>query len=424
MDILFDNTLLRKPVVSLILLDWTCRESFHFLTYINNQNVPRDQYEVIWIEYYSRRSPEIQNMLDDSKNAGKPPAVDKWIVMDMPEDVYYHKHLMYNIGIVVSKGEIIVICDSDAIVTENFVKTIIDSFREDPNIVLHLDEFRNNKPEFHPFNYPTIEEILGEGCINNHGGKTTGVLEVKDPIHVRNYGACMCAKKADIIAIGGADEHIDYLGHICGPYDMTFRLMNLGKKEIWHMDEFLYHTWHPGQAGVKNYLGPHDGRHMSTTSLESLKSGRILPLLENGAIQLVRTGNEDSQSRLIENLIRSKYFKDWSARNLYWTILSQDWHVSLTKFVIRCVGFKNREFVRQIKYQLPIFSNRYVENPVSVGAYRGYNFVKFRTKIYGIQPARGPVDFFYETELEHPDILCAGNRKDLKKIINRKIGDP
>ena len=99
----------------------------------------------------------------------------------------------------------------------------------------------------------------------------------------------MCALRDDLITIGGADEHIDYLGHICGPYDMTFRLVNYGRKEVWHNEEFTMHTWHPGAAGVNNYLGPHDGRHVSTTALTALNIGKIQPFLINKAIDFLRS---------------------------------------------------------------------------------------------------------------------------------------
>src|SRR4030043_199242 len=93
-----------KPLVSLILLDWSCRESFHSLKYLNNQTIPRDKYEIIWIEYYDRRAPEIMEGLKECAKLGKPPIVDQWIVMNTAKNVYYHKHLMYNIGIITSRG--------------------------------------------------------------------------------------------------------------------------------------------------------------------------------------------------------------------------------------------------------------------------------------------------------------------------------
>ncbi len=312
MDILFEN-IVSAPVVSIVLLDWSCRESFHILDYLSEQTVPRGQYEVIWIEYYDRRSAEIKKRIDESIKLGKPPVVDKWIVMDMPKDVYYHKHLMYNIGIVAGKGKIVTICDSDAIVKPSFVGSIIKNFEEKSNVILHLDEVRNVDKKFYPFNYPSIEEITGKGCINWVNGKTTGVLEKKDPVHFRNYGACMCALRQDLIDIGGADEHIDYLGHICGPYELTFRLVNKGRKEVWHEEEYLYHVWHPGTDGLNNYLGPHDGKNVSSTALEAIKTKRILPLIENNAIKLIRLNkkNKVGEDVLFLELINDNAVKNW-----------------------------------------------------------------------------------------------------------------
>lgn len=295
------------PKISLILLDWSVRESFHLLHYLSKQDVQRDLFEVVIIEYYSRVSDAIQKFEDQ---------VDTWMLLEMPESCYYHKHLMYNCGIVLSKGDICVICDSDAMVKEGFIRTILEEFQQDPRLVLHLDQFRNMRRDFYPFNYPSFDAVLGAGCINNVDGKTKGVVDIEDPIHTRNYGACMCARREDLIAIGGADEHIDYLGHICGPYDMTFRLANNGLREIWHQSEFMYHTWHPGQAGVDNYLGPHDGRHVSTTALEALTSKRTMPLLENGAIRMLRTGTANGRRELLEKAIRPEDFEYWSRENV------------------------------------------------------------------------------------------------------------
>jgi len=312
MEIVFENPAVDKPKVSFILLDWSCRESFHFLDYINQQTVPREQYEVFWIEYFDRRSPEIREALKRCQQSHSPPWIDKWIVMDMPKSLYYHKHLMYNIGIALSKGEIVTFCDSDAIVQKDFVETIIKAFEEDPEIVLHMDEVRNNDQKFYPFNFPDIDSVIGEGAINFKDGTTTGLLDEEDPLHTRNYGACMSAQRNDLIAIGGADEHMDYLGHVCGPYELTFRLRNINKREIWHPHHLLYHVWHPGQAGDGNYVGPHDGQHISTTALSALESGRIEPLLENRVIAQLRKKKTDSPELLIDQLIREEYYTQWT----------------------------------------------------------------------------------------------------------------
>lgn len=296
-----------NPKISFILLDWSVRESFHILHYLKQQNCDRDDYEVIIIEYYDRVSEAIKVFEEQ---------VDTWLLMEIPEDCYYHKHLMYNVGIVLAKGSILSICDSDAMVRPGHVHSIIQAFNNNPNIILHIDQFRNNSRALYPFSYPEFEEVLGTGCINNINGKTTGICDNKDPIHTRNYGACMCAKKDDLVSIGGADEYGDYIGHICGPYDMTFRLINSGKKEVWSQEEFTYHTWHPGQAGVDNYLGPHDGKHMSTASLLSLVEGRILPIKENTAVRMLREHSGISSEELINYLVNNKEMEYWKKSRL------------------------------------------------------------------------------------------------------------
>jgi hypothetical protein len=285
-----------------VLLDWSVRESFHLLHYLARQTVKREQFEVIVVEYYDRQSPALTPFRD---------MVDSWVLLDMPRECYYHKHLMYNVGIVLARGEVVLFCDSDAMVGASFVESIIAAFGAHPRAVLHLDQFRNVRQDLYPFAYPTFDEVMGPGCLNNARGRPRGLVEASDPLHERNYGACMAARRDDLIAIGGADEHLDYLGHICGPYEMTFRLINRGVPEVWHPTEFLYHTWHPGQAGDGNYLGPHDGRHMSTTALDALVTERTLPFVENPAVALLRSGAGMDGTVLEQHLIAADRVPTW-----------------------------------------------------------------------------------------------------------------
>jgi hypothetical protein len=292
----------KAPRLSLILLDWSVRESFHLLDYLRHQSIDRDQFEVIFIEYYSRIAEPLKQFADQ---------LDTWVLLEMPESCIYHKQLMYNCGLALAHGEVVVLCDSDAMVMDSFVETILGHFKDRQQIVLHLDQFRNTRRDLYPFNYPSFDEVIGDGCANNVNGKTAGIVDGIDPLHSRNYGACMCARRADLIEIGGADEHIDYLGHICGPYEMTFRLLNKGFKEVWEETEYLYHTWHPGQAGVDNYQGPHDGRQLSSTALTALMTGRIFPLVENEVIRLIKQREPMSEVFFQEHLIDERYLRAW-----------------------------------------------------------------------------------------------------------------
>jgi Glycosyl transferase family 2 len=273
-----------------ILLDWGVRESFHSLNYLNRQTVARDSYELIWLEFYDRRPPRLRQMFASGNPSGQP-ALDSWIIAGYPDDVIFNKHRLYNLGILAASGDVCIFCDSDAIFTPTFIEKVSAHFQHSPRTVLHLDEVRNSDPAFYPFRYPAIEEVLGSKAVNWRGTITRGLDNSKDMLHEANYGACMAARRQDLLAAGGADEHLDYLGYICGPYEMTFRLGNAGYEEQWLRDEFLYHTWHPNENGINtDYQGPHDGLYMSLRALEGRVNGRVLPCLENPWIGRARNG--------------------------------------------------------------------------------------------------------------------------------------
>jgi hypothetical protein len=290
-----------RAKVSVILLDWGVRESFHSLHYLDRQTLPRDEYEIIWIEFYDRKPAQL---LEITSN-GRRPLIDKWLVMGYPADVCYHKHRMYNAGLLLAEGGICVFCDSDAVFTPTFIASLVQGFKDFPGSVLHLDQVRNYSKAYYPFNYPSIEDVLGDGCANWSGKTTIGLDGHADMLHGVNYGACMAARREDLLAIGGADEHLDYLGYICGPYEMTFRLVNHGLREQWLRNEYIYHVWHPNTSGCNTeYKGPDDGRGMSLTALSVRQSGRVMPLQENAAIRYLRDGNEAGTEELLSLLVR------------------------------------------------------------------------------------------------------------------------
>jgi hypothetical protein len=97
---------------------------------------------------------------------------------------------------------------------------------------------------------------------------------------------------------------------------MTFRLVNRGLREVWDQNEFMYHTWHPGQAGTDNYFGPHDGMHMSLAAFEALASKRQLPFRENNAIAALRTAGENGGEKVLGALIDPSYLREWNIGRL------------------------------------------------------------------------------------------------------------
>lgn len=319
-----------KPRISILLIDWGVRESFHSLHYLNHQTVDRDAYELIWIEFYDHKPPELARMAD--RGDRRSPFLDKWMVLGYPADYIFHKHRLYNIGILLAEADICVICDSDAIFRPTFIETLLRAYAETPTAVIHLDEVRNVRQDLYPFQYPEIDELLGPGCINWRGSTTLGLDSSPDRLHHANYGACMAARRKDLLAIGGADEDLDFLGYICGPYDLTFRLLNYGRIERWMRDEYLYHTWHPNQYGFNtDYQGPHDGFHLSLLALETRATFRVGPTVKNPWLARLR-GNSGPDVEQFLRLIGERAEPAWRAgaqpsqpgERVYW--IERDWY--------------------------------------------------------------------------------------------------
>jgi hypothetical protein len=291
-----------SPTVSIILLDWGVRESFHSLTYLNRQDIDRSTFEILWVEYYDHVPEKLDEQFRGSLAQSRP-LVDQWIVLGAPREAHVHKHYCYNVGIALARGRICVICDSDAIYPSNFVRRLIDCFEGEERLVVHLDQIRNENRRYYPFSYPNPDELLADPMsINWDGGRTRGLLPGADRLHEANYGACMAAQRDALIGIGGADEHIDYLGYICGPYELTFRLVNEGFREWWLNDLFTIHTWHPSAGGAGNVAGPSDGRGISRRALEAKQTHRVLPFKENSALAILRADPHAQRDAIIPAL--------------------------------------------------------------------------------------------------------------------------
>lgn len=283
------------PAVSFVLLDWGCRESFHTVEYLSNLVTDREKYEVIWIEYYDRRPGKLDEIVGRYETNGLPSPIDTWVVMARPKGEIFKKHWMNNVGFLHSRGRIVVFMDSDAITSATIVDTIVKEFDNDPEVMLYLEEIRTRDPRFYPFRYPNAKEIIpvaynmSDGVPHAMTADRPTLLADPSLIHTGgNYGACFAARRDDLIRFGGWDEHDDYTGYIAGPYEMSLRMEWGGKKERWSYIELLWHTPHPGNDGIGNYSGPHDGKGVSLTAMRIFDEPRTLPHVENPDIRALR----------------------------------------------------------------------------------------------------------------------------------------
>ena len=294
-----------KPLVSLVLLDWSVRERFHALDWLSKQSIPRGRYEIIWIELYDRVVPAVVQKAD--------------IVLSLNQKGLYHKHVGYNIGLVHSGGAVITVCDSDAVFPPDFIASIVNMFELDQpceprSLVLMHYEWRTKS------SYPD---------------DLTDIEQLKDYTWQDlwpNVGACVSVRRKDAIALGGFDEHYSFRGYMCGPYDLAWRLINAGIPEVWHDPSVaLWHFAHPDPTGSttpfsmelwKEVADSHIDGH-ALTAVEAFSTGRTWVLKENPELHRLRM-----EQRVIGTEFEKKYsdmglkhFSRWGRLELHTLVL-------------------------------------------------------------------------------------------------------
>lgn len=259
------------PDVSIILLDWSVRERFQALEWLAKQDLARDRFELIWVELHNRIVPQATELAD--------------VVITCGQRGTYHKHVGYNAGLLESRGRVVTVCDSDAVFTPDFMRSIVESFELDESpdgksLVLMHHEWRTRHT--YPDDLTSIEQLQD--------------YEWQDLWP--NVGACMSVRRCDAIRFGGFDEHRSFRGYMCGPYDLGWRLINAGIPEVWHDSSVaLWHFAHPDPPATggqrfswsrwREITYAHIDRH-ALKAVEAFSTGRILPRKENPKVQQLR----------------------------------------------------------------------------------------------------------------------------------------
>lgn len=397
-----------SPRLSIILLDWGCRERFTTLDWLLQQDVPKDQYELIWVEVYDRVVDEVLKKAD--------------VVITCDQQGIYHKHIGYNTGLLHARGELICVCDSDAVFPPDFVRSVFRSFQMEsggsavPLVLMHY-EWRTS------LLYP-------EGLAD------TEILKDSErwqwwPLIV-NEGACMTVRRADAIRFGGFDEHPSYRGYLCGPYDLGWRLINAGWPEVWHNEAVaLWHFAHPdpigtnGQrASLKQLLEkahPHVNGH-ALTAVEAFSTGRFQPLRENPDIWALRMRDRRIGSELetrYADLTGQSGYSPWAVWSL-WLSLAKEitgryledriWS-PFRKGIVSLLGtrvagrlramYQDRILPRRINYEVP------ADAPTLLCSVKRYNLVKFKHEYFAVPKSIGHLDLSTDEGRVHPDLIVS-----------------
>ena len=205
--------------ISIIMVDGSFRESFHSVDFFGKQTLPSDDYELLWVEYYDRVSPALEQKVSQYPN---------FRIITLKRDGLYHSSYCFNAGICAGRGELIVIPDADVVVEEHFLETVWQDHQANDKLVMYIHRY--DEPEENHFNEVRIEHLRNVCVLTNPS----------------NYGGCLSVRKKWLLKINGYEQHPLFgSGDHANGMDVYTRLKNLGLQVKWHPGLKLYHPWHP-----------------------------------------------------------------------------------------------------------------------------------------------------------------------------------
>ncbi len=410
-----------SPRVSFILLDWECRERFKTLDWLLRQDVPKAEYELIWVELYRRTVPEVLDNAD--------------VVITCNQRGMYHKHKGYNIGLLHARGEVIVVCDSDAVFPRDFVSSIYRMFKMEngaapiPLVLMH-HEWRTGL--LYPYDLTDAEDLQDR--------EKWGWWPLNP-----NAGACMTVRRSDAMRFGGFDEHESLRGYFCGPYELGWRLVNAGIPEVWHDESCaLWHFAHPDPIGVNGIRPtfaalrenrfPHVDCH-AMMAVEAFSTGRMLPLTENPVIwrqrmawRCIGTDFERKYGVMTTPAGFSRWLVFWMRADLFMSNIANPFVTALRNGG-RAIGKKLPAPLARLANAMgrlwtAVFPADDPENPEFKESRAGYNIVYFNGRYYGVPQELGPIDFYDREQLANPKLLIGWRLGAVKRSIGKAMQRP
>ena len=232
---------------SIILWDCCYRNFFHLTGSLAEQDYPRDQFEIIWIEQRSRAASDTFNHRLGLRSLGETVALHadrcdvRVVYLDQPTSQPYHIGVCVNAGMARARGEIVTRMDGDMLVKPDFLRSLDREMDARPGVI-NMDKRGASQPVGVPRERWTEGVIDFELC---RAQSPRGFQPIAPT--VKNKGPCLAAPRAWYEAIGGYDEHPLWATGISrNGQDLTARLeIYSGVPSRALPDQFGVHPFHP-----------------------------------------------------------------------------------------------------------------------------------------------------------------------------------
>lgn len=240
--------------ISVVMVDGSFREKFHIINSLNNQTFPKEDFEMLWVEFYNKANTKLK----ENGNV-------RIIVLGNSSEKEYHSSYCFNEGIRQSRGEVLVIPDADVLVEPSFLETIWKEHQSCTRLAMY----------FHRLNEPRELHDENKSFTLDHLKNLAGVTTTS------NFGGCLTLRKKWLMEINGYEQNVIFgSGAHANGYDVNTRLKNLGLHVMWHPIERLYHPWHPGTSThsprykLQHLIVEYRASNMMTTTFQGIDPSR------------------------------------------------------------------------------------------------------------------------------------------------------
>lgn len=203
--------------ISVVTWDANFRESFHTVDFFADQLFSREEYEFIWVEYYSDVNPRLREKIS---------RLDSARIICLGGEGEWHLGKCLNEGIRRSRGKVLVICDGDIAVEPDFLDAVWRIHSEINNLVLYFRRW--DEPE-NAHKLPITLHHLQEVC------------QLRHPT---NYGGSLTTRRECLEYVRGYEEHPIFAGAGTIGKELYTRLKNAGFPIMWHPSKKVCHPWH------------------------------------------------------------------------------------------------------------------------------------------------------------------------------------
>ena len=169
----------QRPKISIVMVDGSFRERYESIDFMAGQDMPTEDFELIWVEYYDTIALDLQRRID---------ARPGFRAVALGRTGTYHSSYCFNHGIAEARGELVVIPDADVIAEPDFLQNVWRDHQASDRLVTYYH--RHNEPKDKHTDTIELDHLRA-------------VCELTNP---SNHGACLSVRRHWLDEINGYEQ--------------------------------------------------------------------------------------------------------------------------------------------------------------------------------------------------------------------------